>query len=78
MVYSKDFQWSVTAGRCNILLSPEQGQGCGNMGFPDSKINFISFFGSANLEQCPGRFLGIIGRDSSVSNSNRLRVDISI
>ena len=26
--------------------------------------------------QSPGRFLGIIGRDSSVSKSNRLHVDI--
>jgi hypothetical protein len=32
--------------------------------------------GPNEWEQCPGRFLGIISRDPSVSKTNRLRVDI--
>ena len=47
-----------------------------NLGASTSSTNAQLFDQVECSNQCPGRFLDIIGRDPSVSKSNRLRVDI--
>ena len=43
-----------------------------NLGWPPRNKFYPQQYG----DQCPGRFLGIIGRDPSVPKINRLCVDI--
>ena len=41
---------------------------------PKTELVFLTR--SLDLHQCPGRFLGIVGQDPSVSKSNRLHVEV--
>ena len=47
-----------------------------NFGASTSSTNAQLFVQVECSNQCPGRFLDIIGRDPSVSKSNRLHVDM--
>ena len=58
-----------------FVNSPLKGIKCHYTSQTKENLEVATLSAHANWEQCPGRFLGTVGRDPSVSTSNRLHVD---